>query len=290
MHACLYIYENIFVKVLIVFVFTLISSVSITAQYYYNDIYSNKESQDFIQLWKKLGVSSIAASSNDKDMMLEIKTTWTADYRQKTTTSKINNEIKSQQESFYNGPRIQRSTEYSKGIEKKLQYSYQEKGWLKQLQVSFTDTAMKIKSSEVHSWNYYPDGLPEKMLLIKNQTDTTVIEFIIEQLPQPRVTEEHWKKKDKTIESFFYYYNDQGILSDIVRFNNRLQKMLPDRVFNYNTQGRLIEMIETLENKSDYYRWVYEYDTNGLKTTEKSFNKNKLMQSQFNYTYQYFKK
>ena len=290
MHACLYIYENLFVKTQLILFIALISSYLVSAQYFYHDIYSSKEAQELQQKWKKLGIAGIGAVSTDKELPLELKTVWTPDYRQKTTTTLVNNQIKSQQESFYNGPRIQRSTEMSKGIEKKLQYSYQEKGLLKQLQVSFIDTAMKIKSSELHVWNYYPDGLPEKMLLIKNQTDTTIVEFIIEQLPQPRVAEEHWKKKDKTIESFYYYYNEQGFLSDIVRFNNRLQKMLPDRVFNYDAEGKLIEMIETLENKSDYYRWAYEYDSNGLKNAEKSFNKAKQLQSQFLYTYQYFKK
>lgn len=290
MHACLYIYENLFVKPIFILFIALISSYSVSAQYFYHDIYSSKEAQELQQKWKKIGVSTITASSTDKELFLELMTVWSSDYRQKTTSTFINNQLKSQQESFYNGPRIQRSTEMSKGIEKKIQYSYQEKGLLKQLQVSFTDTAMKIKSSELHIWNYHADGLPEKMLLIKNQTDTTIVEFIIEQLPQPRVAEEHWKKKDKTVESYFYYYNDQGILSDIVRFNNRLQKMLPDRVFNYDTEGKLIEMIETLENKSDYYKWIYEYDSNGLKTSEKSFNKAKQLQSQFLYTYQYYKK
>jgi hypothetical protein len=290
MQACLYIYENLFVKLLFILFSALISSYSVSAQYFYHDLYSSKEAQDLLQKWKKLNVSGIEVVSNDKELPLELKTIWTSDYRQKTTTTLVNKQVKSQQESFYNGPRIQRSNEMSKGIEKKLQYSYQEKGLLKQLQVSFTDTAMKIKSSELHSWYYYPDGLPEKMFLIKNQTDTTNIEFIIEQLPQPKVTEEHWKKKDKTIESFYYYYNDQGLLSDIVRFNNRLQKMLPDRVFNYDANGKLIEMIETLENKTDYYRWMYEYDSNGLKVAEKSFNKAKQLQSLFLYNYQFFKK
>ena len=44
---------------------------------------------------------------------------------------------------------------------------------------------------EDHIWMYEND-LPAKMLLIKNVTDTTVIEFIKDE--NSLIAEEHWKK------------------------------------------------------------------------------------------------
>ena len=121
------------------------------------------------------------------------------------------------------------------------------------------------------------------MLLIKNGTDTTVIEFIKDE--NSLIAEEHWKKNGTVTEKYFYYYSEQGLLSDIVRFNSKAQRLLPDFLFEYDNTGTLTQFIQIPEGSDNYLIWKYIYSTNGLKQKEVCFNKQKQPVGRIEYKY-----
>ena len=76
--------------------------------------------------------------------------------------------------------------------------------------------------------------------------------------------------------------------SDIVRFNTKARRLLPDYMFEYTEQNQVSQKITTLSMMDlGYLIWRYVYDDKGLKTKEASFNKDKVMTGKIEYSYQF---
>jgi hypothetical protein len=121
------------------------------------------------------------------------------------------------------------------------------------------------------------------MLRIKDKSDTTVIHFIKDEAGN--TAEEHWIKKNKNIETYYYYYNTNHRLTDIVRFNIKAKRLLPDFLFDYDAQERMSTFTQIPQGSSDYLTWQYIYLENGLKEKELCFNKQKQLVGTVTYTY-----
>ena len=87
----------------------------------------------------------------------------------------------------------------------------------------------------------------------------------------------------------YYYYDDKNRLSDIVRYNTKLKKLLPDLMFEYDDNDRVIQKITTISNLTmgGYLIWRYIFDDKGLKTKEALFNKDKELTGKIDYVYTY---
>ena len=76
---------------------------------------------------------------------------------------------------------------------------------------------------------------------------------------------------------FYYYYDDKNRLSDIVRFNKKLDRLIPDIMFEYDENNRVIQKITTTSDRVvGYLIWRYILDEKGLRTKEALFNMKQL--------------
>jgi hypothetical protein len=144
-----------------------------------------------------------------------------------------------------------------------------------------SDEDFTTSLAEVRHYIYSDSGFLQKMFHIKNQKDTTEIDFTHD--AKGNITEE--------IEvavygnHYYYYYDDQNRLTDIVRFNIVKQKPLPDFMFQYNDDGQLEQMIAIDEGvSSNYYLWKYVYD-GPLRIKEKCYSKQKELLGYIEYEY-----
>ena len=87
------------------------------------------------------------------------------------------------------------------------------------------------------------------------------------------------------IENYYYYYNDKNWLTDIVRYNNKAKKMLPDFLYEYDTEGRVSKMIQVIAGGTNYNIWVYTYNSLGLKEKEVCYDKKKQLLGTVEYLY-----
>ncbi|MEK7198766.1 MAG: hypothetical protein AAB212_02445, partial [Bacteroidota bacterium] len=172
----------------------------------------------------------------------------------------------------------------SNGIETKTAYSYTEKGQINQLLFTTTDTALKSSSTELHEWNNTESGQPLSMLKIKNRTDTLFIVLVTDE--KGLVAEEHWKRKNRDIETYYYYYDTKNQLTDIVRYNAGLKKLIPDFQYEFDTTGRVRQMIQVSMGSASYLIWKYTYNEKGLKIKETCFDKEKKLVGRIEYTYE----
>ena len=103
---------------------------------------------------------------------------------------------------------------------------------------------------------------------------------------QGLIVEEHWKKKNRTIETYYYYYDANKQLTDIVRYNAKLKKLLPDFQYEYDANGRVSQMIQVSMGSSSYFTWKYTYNEKGLKQKEVGYDKEKKMIGRIEYMYE----
>lgn len=83
----------------------------------------------------------------------------------------------------------------------------------------------------------------------------------------------------------YYRYNDQGFLTDILRYSPSRQKMLPDYMFDYDANNRLGSMTTINGETSDYTIWKYSYTPQGLPLQEECYGKQKVLLGTVKYAY-----
>jgi hypothetical protein len=144
-------------------------------------------------------------------------------------------------------------------------YTYDAGGLLQTIETTSQAYAYQTRATEKHLW-FYKEGKPERMLNIKNNSDTTEVKFVQDE--KGNIAEEEWVTKGKLQEKYYYYYNEANQLTDIVRFNEKARRLLPDFLFEYTTTGLLQQMIAVQSGSSNYLIWNYEYNEKGNQTKE----------------------
>lgn len=274
-------------KIILALLATSFSCIDGFAQHYYNDLVSNQLSNTNYQLLKKAnlfqvnGVSFEADDSRTENFVLRQELS--RDRKRLTTTSTSPNNVTTVTVSFFENDRLKRTTDSLRGVMNLTEYEYNAEGRLSKITSQSIDPEHSGNTVEVHEWYYKESGQPQYMLKIKNRTDTVRVEFLYDD--KDNVAEERWKKKNRVFETYYYYYNDNRQLTDIVRYNIKSKKMLPDFIFEYDANGRVSQMMQTLQGSPNYLLWQYVYNDKGLKQKEICYDKKKRLVGRVEYSY-----
>ena len=122
------------------------------------------------------------------------------------------------------------------------------------------------------------------MLKIRNDLDTTFFTFVLDE--KGNVIEEKSTRKGRDQLPYFYYYDAQDRLTDIVHYNPIAKRLLPDYIFEYDASGKMRSMLVVQAGGADYQRWMYTYDDRGLKTKEIAYNKSRHAIGTVEYRYE----
>lgn len=268
--------------------FLLMTAGTVSAQYYFNDIISIQLSNDQYKLLRSQKIRKINAVSYEADNTLTegfaLEEDISLDGKRITLSTSTSGGNAAVTHRFYELGKLKKTQSTGKNIENKTEYTYTDKGWIQKIVLTTTDTAMKSTLTEAHEWSYNETGLPASMLKIKNRTDTTLVELVRDE--QGNVVEERWKKKNRTLETYYYYYDASKRLTDIVRYNIRLKKLMPDFQYEYDSNGRTTQMIQFSWNSSSYIIWKYTYNEKGLKKDETGYDKEKKPIGRIVYSYE----
>lgn len=265
----------------------LCSSVILHAQYYYNDILSTKQTISQQQQLQKNNIKKVVAISKEADnsptegfMVEQILSNNASEIKTitKSSASDINVLV-----SLFDNDKVVKTKSNSKNLFTVTDYLYNNDGSLQSILSSTTDTFMNSFTSESHIWFYNNQQQPIKMYRLKNNTDTTFVEFVLDENNQVAV--ENWKRNGRYTETYYYYYNDKKQLTDIARFNKTIDKILPDFIFEYDALSRIKQMIQVLAAGKNYTTWRYSYLENGLKQKETCYDKQKQLIGTIEYTY-----
>lgn len=273
--------KNIVLTALIIFAFS-----QAEAQYYYTDIIGTKQTNQQYRLlrafqYKRVNATSYAGDQPSKDFLLE--QTITDDGRRVITHSAAIGNMESYFISNYQNNKVSKTVDSGNNAINTVIYEYDNTGKVISTSATSKDFDGTFTNEERHLWSYNDKGLPEKMIKIKNKNDTTLVTFTYD---DDNVAEERWTKNNRIIETYYYYYNPKKQLTDIVRFSRKAKAMLPDYIFEYDTKGRITQMIQTQSGSANYLVWRYTYNENGMKDKEVVFNKQKEMLGRIEYKYQ----
>lgn len=276
----------ILMKLLLSLVTFLLFCAAGSAQYYYFDVVNTKIANQNYRLLRSNEVRKIQATSFDgnepsKDFVLQ--QTIAPDGSKIVTRTASSGTSESYFTAHYRNNRLIKTVDSSSNAINSVEYQYDNTGKIISVVSASSDFDGSFTNREVHQWQYNENGLPERMYKIKNSVDTTTVVFSYE---DGLVAEEKWWRNNRNTETYYYYHNQKKQLTDIVRFNRRANKMLPDYIFEYDGQGRISQMTQTQSAAANYLTWKYLYNDKGLKEKEVAFNKQKEMLGRIEYKYQ----
>lgn len=282
------IFDKIFLmKIIFCFIVFFTAGICAKAQFYYNDIVVTQQVNKQHMLLRTNHVQLVSAKSftenNEQVEGFYIEQQVENNAGKIVTNTATLSTGKSVSVSIYTNNHLSKTLDSSGFVTSTTVYNYDANNLITTINSITNDTFMKSHNEEIHEW-HYNGTTPVSMLRIKDKTDTTVIEFITDE--QGNIAEERWKRKNVLIETYYYYYNDKHLLTDIVRFNKKAKRLLPDFLFTYNEKDQLAGLTQIPESSGSYLTWNYFYNDNGLKQKELCFDKQKQLVGKIEYTYQ----
>ena len=260
---------------------------SLWGQFYLNDIIGLKVSQEKYQMMRKSKINKIignsieADGSNTKGFILNQELQ--IDGKKMTTTIANSSSSPEKITNIYELSKLKRTIVNKSSIETKTEYGYNENGALNKITSTTIDSVQKKTVTETHIWYYQPNGSPSKMIKFGNGMDTLTVELVSDS--SGLIIKEYWFKKGKKIETYYYYYSNNQ-LTDVVRFNIKANRLIPDFVYEYNQQNQLTSMIQISFNGSAVVHWTYTYHSNGLRETETARDKAKNIIAKITYSFE----
>ncbi len=280
--------KNIFLG----FSLVLLSALA-NAQYYYNDIIGSSETVRLMKSYRDNKVRMVSTTGLDENNVKatdflefhEVKdngNTLKITHRTSTAHSVVHHRFNSE------GRLISTMDSSAAGVFT-LSYDYAADGKISRIENKSINNATDFHFTEVHHWIYDANGKPSKMWRILSgsdypRPDTLEIRFLPDE--QGNTGDEVSYRNNRETARIYYYYDDRGRITDIVRFNNKLNKLLPDVMFEYDEQDRVIQKITTTNDRlTAYLIWRYVFDERGLKTKEALFDNNKQLKGKIDYSY-----
>jgi hypothetical protein len=273
----------------------LISSLSLKSQYYYTDIIGSKEINQQMAGYAANKVKSVSATGTDKNGM---KATDYSEYHEvkengmALRVANITGFNKTVTYTRFDKPaRVISIFDSTSAVQNTTTYEYDDAGRIIKVQNAVTDSSNSFNQTETHNWFYNTTGKPEKMWRTfngPNQKDSLEVKFVTDE--NGNISEEKAYKKGKETSFLYYYYDDKNQLTDIVRYNTKAKKLVPDIMFEYDDAGNIIQKITTTSSQSiGYLIWRYIFNDKGLKIKEALFNSKKELTGKIEYSYTFSK-
>jgi antitoxin component YwqK of YwqJK toxin-antitoxin module len=272
----------------ILFPLFLLFTGTLQAQYYYNDIIGTKETTRQMQVYNANKVRTVTAKGVDSYNRAASDFSEFQEIKDNGRTLKITSFTNGNRMIYFNRfdeqGRLKSITDSSGDVQNITTYEYDEAGRISRVLNRTKDSANDFTQDEVHQYIYGNTNNPVKMWRIINGHDSTEVRFS----PDENGNTGDERSFKRGIESgvVYYYYDDKNRLSDIVRYNTRLKKLMPDIMFEYDESDRVIQRITTTSALHlNYLIWRYIYDEKGLKSKEALFNNDKELTGRIEYAY-----
>lgn len=268
--------------------FALLFSANAFGQFYYTDLLDAKANNEKMKSYLDNKVISVTATGYDARGM---KTTdfneWqevNAEQNLLKITTRNGQSIVRMYYRFDAQGRITSISDSTNGIKSRTSYQYTGNN-ISSVKTESQDSLNDFNSVEEHVWIYNNSGKPQKMWKIVNRKDSSEYRFTTDE--KGNVADEQLFRRGVGTDPYYFYYDEDNRLTDIARFNKRANRILPDFMFEYDEQNRIIQKITTLSTtRPDYLTWRYIFNDKGLKTKEALFNKQKELTGRIEYVYQ----
>ncbi len=271
-----------------VFSFLFLHAPQLAAQYYYKDIWNVKQLTNEFSILKDEKLRNVKIKSFEDNgepsdgFFCEKKIN--GSYSQSEMISKSNITGESLLISNYNSDgRLVKTIDDTPTTNSTTNYAYDDKGRLTMVSLLTKGNDDAGSITETRKYYYDESGYPEKMERTKNNTLITTVHFVKDE--KNNIIEENVTGNKSTDKKYYYYYDDKNRLTDVVHFNDRAQKLLPDYIYEYDNSDQPVQMITASETGDNYFIWRYSYNDKNLRETERCFSKEKRMLGKIEYEY-----
>jgi hypothetical protein len=282
----------------------IVSMVSLTlkAQYYYDDIIGTQEINNKMKSYLAAKVQSVTAAGYDPQGN---KTTDFNEWQDVQTnnsvlkiTTRNGQSVTRTYYQFDDKTRVINARDSSTDIQSVITYTYDANDNLINIKTTTNDPLHDFDQTKERQWKYTTDGKPLTMLLIVNGSDSMGYRFTLDE--HKNVIDEMLYHRGGTQNEIFYtyeqhkiyyFYDDKNRLTDITKYNAKIDRLLPDYMFEYDEHNRVIQRITVLSvirydtKTPDYLIWRYGFNEKGLKTKEVLYGKEKELKGKIEYTY-----
>jgi antitoxin component YwqK of YwqJK toxin-antitoxin module len=260
----------------------------LNAQYYFNDMLGTLETNRLMRTFNENKVRMVNATGFDENGVKATDFAEVQEVKENGRGLKYSSRNGANFTTYYSrfdaSGRLTSMMDSSSSISSLTEYQYDAQGRIRQVIHTVKDSANDFNQVEIHQWSFDAKGRPEKMWRTINNSDSMEIRIIPDEQGNPG--EEKYFKKGVENGSVLYYYDDRNRLTDIVRYNTKFKRLLPDVMFEYDDQDRVIQKITTASNLHlGYLIWRYIYNEAGLKTKEALFNEQKKLTGKIEYSY-----
>ncbi len=261
---------------------------SLHAQYYFNDILGTQETNRLIRSFNDNKVRMVSASGFDENGVKATDFSEVQEIKENGRALKYSSRTGSNFTTYYSrfdaSGRLISMADSSTSVRTMTEYQYDTQGRIQRITNTIKDEANDFNQIEVHQWSFDAKGHPEKMWRTINNSDSLEIRIISDEEGNPG--EEKYFKKGIENGSVLYFYDDKNQLTDIVRYNTKFRRLLPDVMFEYDDKDHVIQKITTASNLHlGYVIWRYIFNDAGLKTKEALFNEQKKLTGKIEYNY-----
>lgn len=259
------------------------------SQYYYKDLVAAADitrqmktyTTNNIRKVTATGITPEGGASSDFSEVYEISSNGTV----LKITTRINQTVSSVRHSFNDQGLLISTVDSASGVKSTSVYTYDENGKISVISNSAidADSSGDFSQTEIHQY-IYKDGKLDRMWRIINKADSLEVRFVPDE--NGNIVEERNYRGEIAADPIYYYYDDKNRLTDIVRFNYKANRLLPDFLFEYDDNNRVIQKITTTSGQNiGYLIWRYLFNEKGLKAKEALYNKEKQLQGRIDYTY-----
>jgi YD repeat-containing protein len=268
----------------------LATSMPALAQYYYRDIIVPRQTMQKWSAYKENRVRNVRLSSFEASGKstpgFDCNQVISDDFSTITTFTKSSLSSPTTLTAYYDNKGLLRKTiDTSDTYQSTTTYDYDELGRVLTIINNALETDNQVSHTESHVWSYRSDGKPAGMIKIMNSGDTTRVNLVLDN--KGNVIEEHPVRQGVNLPVVFYYYDSSNSLTDVVRFNEKARRLLPDYIFEKNSRGQMKTMLFLPPGTGEYQKWIYEYYNNGLEKMESCFNKRNELLGKIEYQYDF---
>jgi YD repeat-containing protein len=261
----------------LIYLLLLLSFYKANSQYYYKDILAAADVTNQMKTYATNNVRKIMASSTTPEGAPDRNFSEVYEITESTLKiiTKTDNVTSSLRHVFNSNGQLIITVDSATGVKSTTTYAYDANGNIISISNAATDadSSAHFSQSEIHQY-IYKDGKLDKMWRIINKKDSLEVRFVSDK--NGSVIEEWNVKRGVFSDPIHYYYDEKNRLTDIVRFNHRANRLLPDFMFVYDENDRVIQKVTTISGGNiGYLTWRYVFDGRGLKTKEAIYSKEK---------------
>jgi hypothetical protein len=256
-----------------------------TAQYYYKEIWNSQQLNREFSILKSEKIRNVSVKSFESDGQPSegffCEKRIDKNFGRIQMLSKSNMTGQSLINSYFDpAGRITKTVDSTEHSFNQTEYFYDDRGRINEIKTYTKDDDDANGISEIHRYIYNGENLL-KMEREKNNIPVSTVTFTVD---KGNVMDETEMIKGVP-KKYFYYYDDKNQLTDVVHYNERAKRLLPDYMYEYDQMGQVTKLITTEEGGSNYFTWQYTYDDKRLRLTERCFTKDRRVLGSVQYSY-----